>query len=79
MAPTRIGLNGKKSNQREITQKVRKREQSFLHVTHCLDLIHLAMKFRQNIPYGYVVMVRTRIVCVKKLKKGRNSESKKGI
>ena len=34
-----------------------------MHSTRRLDLIHIAMKFHQNIPYGYLVMMRTRIVC----------------
>ena len=61
---------GKKSNQRETTQKVRKGEQSFLHDTCHLDIIHIAVKFPSDIPYGYRVTVRTRIVC-KKLIKGQ--------
>ena len=70
----------KKSNQREVTQKLRKGQLSFLHATRHLDLIHIegdqpfgmlhtvltsytfAMKFHQDIPYGYLVMVCTRIV-----------------
>ena len=49
--------------QREVTQTLRKREHgSFLYVTHCLDLIHIAIKFHQDIPYGYLVMARIRIV-----------------
>ena len=35
----------KKTNQREVTQKMRKKWQSFLH---CLDLIHIAIKFYQD-------------------------------
>ena len=53
----------KKSYEREVTQKVRKWEQSFLHTTHCLDFIHIAMEFHSNIPYSYSVMMYTRIVC----------------
>ena len=101
--------------QREVTQKLRKGEQSFLYAiyhlnlihiaikfhrysiwlpsygTHkdstdvkykskgsnsetkkrraatcCLDLIHTAMKFHQNIPYSYLIMACTRIVYEKK-------------
>ena len=40
----------------EVTQKLRKGEQSFLYVTDCLNLIHIAIKFHQDIPYGYLVM-----------------------
>ena len=53
----------KKYNQREVTQKVRKGEQSVLHPAHRLDLIHIAMKFHSYIPYGYRIMMHTRIVC----------------
>ena len=52
----------KKTNQKAVTQKLRKGEQPFLYATCRLDLIHIAMKFHQNIPYGYLVMVHTRIV-----------------
>ena len=48
--------------QREVTQKLRKEEQSFLYVTHHLNLIHIAIKFNQDIPYGYLGMPCTRIV-----------------
>ena len=51
------------NNQREVTQKVGKEEQSFLHTTRRLDLIQIAMKFHSDIPYGYRVMMRTRLVC----------------
>ena len=59
--------NVEKTNQREVTQKLRMREQSFLYATHCLDLIHIAIKFHQNIPYGYLVMASIRIVRKKKI------------
>ena len=48
--------------QREVTQKVIKAEQSLLHATRRLNLIHIAIKFRPNIPYDYLVTLRTRIV-----------------
>ena len=57
VASTRIVW--KKSNQREVYQKVRQGEQ----LTGCLDLIHIAMKFHSGIPNGYRVMMRTNIVC----------------
>ena len=41
---------------------LRKGEQSFLYATRRLDLIHITLKFGKNIPYGYLVMVRTRKV-----------------
>ena len=51
-----------KFNQIEVTQKLRKGEQSFLYATHHLNLIHIAIKFNQDIPYGYLVMAHTRRV-----------------
>ena len=42
--------------------KVRKGEQSFLHAIRRLDLIHSAIKFHQDIPYGYLVVACIRIV-----------------
>ena len=36
---------GEKNNQRDVTQKLRKREQSFLYATHHLDLIYIARRF----------------------------------
>ena len=42
-----------KSNQRGITCKIRKREQSFLCVTHHRDLIHIPIKLLENIPNSY--------------------------
>ena len=38
-------------NQRDITQKLRKREQSFLSATCCL--IHTPIKLHEDIPDGY--------------------------
>ena len=51
-----------KFNQREVTQKVRKKEQLFLRVTRRLDLIYISIKFHQDISYGYRVMMCTMIV-----------------
>ena len=51
-----------KFSQREVTQKVRKGEQLLLHATYRLDLIYIAIKFHEDISYGYRVMVCTRIV-----------------
>ena len=61
-----------KFNQREVTQKVRKGEQLFLHATRCLDLIYIAIKFHQDISYSHQVMVHT-----ERPKKGSNSEIQK--
>ena len=58
----------KKSNQSEVTQKIRKGEQSFLHATQCLDLLHIAMKLPADVPYGLQIMMRTRIDYIKLLK-----------
>ena len=51
-----------KNNQREVTQKVRKGQRSFLHAARRLDLTHIALKFYLYIPYCHRVVVRTRIV-----------------
>ena len=51
----------KKTDQREVLKKLRKGEQ-FLYVTRLLDLIHITLKFGQNIPYSYLVMAHTRKV-----------------
>ena len=64
-----------KSNQREVAQKVRKGEQSFLLATCRLNLIHIAMKFYSDIPYGHRVMMHKRIVCKKVIKGLRNSRN----
>ena len=61
MACIRI-VSEKKNYQREVTQKLRKGELSFLYVTHHLNLIHIVIKFYQEIPYGYLLMVHTRLV-----------------
>ena len=58
-----------KINQRGITWKIRKGEQSFLCVTHHYDLIHSPIKLHESIPNGYRVMLRTRIL-EKKIIKG---------
>ena len=44
----------------------------FLYVTYRLHLIHIAIKFHQDIPFGDLVMACT------KLSKGSNSKTKKG-
>ena len=62
----------------EVTQKVRKGEQLLLHVTCCLNLIYIAIKFHLDISYYYQVMVCTKIVGKKKIIKGSTSETKKG-
>ena len=68
-----------KINQRGITWKLRKGEQSFLCATHCCDLpvIHIPIKLHEDIPNGYRVMVCTRIFG-KNQSKGHNLETKKG-
>ena len=42
-----------KINQRGITWKIRKGEQSFLCMTHFRDLIHIPIKWHEDIPNGY--------------------------
>ena len=41
---------------REVNQKEGKGEQFVLLVTDCLNLIHIAIKSQQDIPYGSLVM-----------------------
>ena len=40
-------------NQRDITWKLRKGEQSLLCKTHCHNLIHISIKLHEDIPNGY--------------------------
>ena len=42
-----------KINQRGITWKIRKWEQSFLCTTHHPDLIHIPIMLHEDIPNGY--------------------------
>ena len=42
-----------KINQRGITWKIRKGEQSFLSGTHRRDLTHTPIKLHEDIPNGY--------------------------
>ena len=49
-----------KSMKGEITQKVLKRELSFLYATHCQDLFYITVKYHQNITTGFQVIERTR-------------------
>ena len=35
--------------QRDITQKLRRGEQSFLCVIHCLDLLYISIKYHEDI------------------------------
>ena len=39
--------------QRGITWKIRKKDQSFLSVTHHPDLIHIPIKLHEDIPNSY--------------------------
>ena len=47
---------GTVENQRGIIQKLIKREQSFLYATHFFDLIHIPIKFHEDIPNSYRVI-----------------------
>ena len=47
-------------NQREITQKVQKRELLFFYATHCHDLFYITVKYHDYIPKGIKVMERPR-------------------
>ena len=51
----------KKNSKRGITPKLKKGEQSFVYVTHCLDLIHIPIKFHEEIPISYRVIGCTRM------------------
>ena len=42
-----------KINQRGITWKMRKREQSFIWATNHRDLMHILIKLQEDIPKGY--------------------------
>ena len=42
-----------KINQRDITLKLRKGEQSFLYATQCHDLIHILIKLHEDTPNSY--------------------------
>ena len=71
-----------KKNQRGITWKLNKGEQPFLRTTQRLDLIHIPIKFYEDIPNGYRVMVCTRMQITQKTHKNKqskcnNSEKKK--
>ena len=44
---------GKKVNQRGISQKLRKEEESFLCATDCLDLIYIPINLHEDIPNRY--------------------------
>ena len=50
----------KKNIKGEITQKVIKRELTFLFATHRHNLFYITMKYHQNIPNGIQVIERTR-------------------
>ena len=48
-----------KKHQRDIIQRVLKRELSFLYATHRHDLFYITVKYHQNIPNGFQVIGRT--------------------
>ena len=54
IAPIRIAL---KSNQRGENPKLKKGEQTFLFLTHRLNLMHIAINFNQGFPFGFLVIV----------------------
>ena len=60
-SPEPIGWGIKKKKAKEVTQKLGK-SILFLYGTHCLDLIHIAIKFHQNILYVYLGIACIRIV-----------------
>lgn len=57
MAYTRTALE---INQRDLIPKVMKEEQLFLYQAHRLNIIHIVIKFHQDIPYGSLLMACTR-------------------
>ena len=59
------------NDQEEITQKVWKRELSFLYVPHRHDLFYITVKYHQNIPKGIQITERTQI-CIKRHQRGDN-------
>ena len=54
-------MNMHKNIKGKITQKVIKRELSFLYATHRHDLFYITVKYHQNIPNGIQVIEQTRI------------------
>ena len=66
----------KKTTLREIAQKLRKEEQSVLYLTHCLNPIHIAIKFYKllrTVTYLLYPQGQSPISS-----KGSNSETEKG-
>ena len=49
-------MPGHEFYQGQVMHKPRKQELSILLTTHCLDKIHISMKFRHHIPYGSEVV-----------------------
>ena len=66
-----------KINQRGITWKLKKGDQSVLFTTHRHDLIHIPIKLHEDTSNSYLVMGRTRMFG-KKWSKRHNLETKKG-
>ena len=52
----------KQINGSAISWKLRKRDQSFLCVTRCPDLILIPIKLQEDIPDGYRVMVHPDVI-----------------
>ena len=52
-----------KTNQRDLTPKLTKGYQLFLHIIHSLNLIHISTKFHQDILNTciYIVMKHTKV------------------
>ena len=59
-------------NQREVTLKLRKGEQSFLYATYHLNLRHKCTLVMS--PYGNLIMARRRIIWKKKKKKKKKKK-----
>ena len=52
----------KKKQQKKNYNYIALKESIFLNMTSRLNIIHIALKFHQDIPHGYLLMVRKRSV-----------------
>ena len=68
----------KKKHQRKVIQKLRKGVKSFLCFTHCLNHIHISIKFHQDILYSYLFIYGMHKVSLKFHKKEVTQKMRKG-
>ena len=59
-----------------ITWKLNRGEQSCLHATHRLNLIHIPITFHEDFPNGYRVMVCTKMRITKNKQKKKHETKK---